>query len=130
MSYAGKFTLGMRDAYFTELFEIFKRVDIRQVGYVPDAGHARLIDRCRADPDIRDVVLTTEEEGVALAAGAYALLRHEREELVDFVVPRTAADRALAGYHAHQGRIFVSVQRYIKHEQENHPNNYQDYFIL
>jgi sulfopyruvate decarboxylase alpha subunit len=53
------------------LFETLKRADIRQVGYVPDAGHSRLIDRCRADPDIRDVVLTTEEEGVALAAGAW-----------------------------------------------------------
>jgi sulfopyruvate decarboxylase alpha subunit len=53
------------------LFASFKRAGIRQVGYVPDAGHARLIDRCRADPDIRDVVLTTEEEGVALAAGAW-----------------------------------------------------------
>lgn len=53
------------------LFETLKRGGIRQVGYVPDAGHARLIDRCRADDDIRDVVLTTEEEGVALAAGAW-----------------------------------------------------------
>jgi len=53
------------------LFETLKRADIRQVGYVPDAGHSRLIDRCRADPNIRDVVLTTEEEGVALAAGAW-----------------------------------------------------------
>ena len=53
------------------LFETLKRADIRQVGYVPDAGHSRLIERCRADPDIRDVVLTTEEEGVALAAGAW-----------------------------------------------------------
>jgi len=53
------------------LFDTLKRADIRQVGYVPDAGHARLIDRCRADSQIRDVVLTTEEEGVALAAGAW-----------------------------------------------------------
>ena len=53
------------------LFETLKRAGIRQVGYVPDAGHARLIERCRADPDIRDVVLTTEEEGIALAAGAW-----------------------------------------------------------
>jgi sulfopyruvate decarboxylase alpha subunit len=53
------------------LFAVFKRADIRQVGYVPDAGHARLIARCRADADIRDVALTTEEEGVALAAGAW-----------------------------------------------------------
>jgi sulfopyruvate decarboxylase alpha subunit len=53
------------------LFETFKASGVRQVGYVPDAGHARLIERCRADSDIRDVVLTTEEEGVALAAGAW-----------------------------------------------------------
>ena len=53
------------------LFATLKRADIRQVGYVPDAGHARLIDRCRADPQIRDVVLTTEEEGIAMAAGAW-----------------------------------------------------------
>lgn len=53
------------------LFDTFKRADIRQVGYVPDAGHARLIERCRADAGIHDVALTTEEEGVALAAGAW-----------------------------------------------------------
>ena len=53
------------------LFETFKRAGITQVGDVPDAGHSRLIERCRADPDIRDIVLTTEEEGVALAAGAW-----------------------------------------------------------
>jgi sulfopyruvate decarboxylase alpha subunit len=53
------------------LFATLKRADISQVGYVPDAGHARLIDRCRADAQIRDIVLTTEEEGVALAAGAW-----------------------------------------------------------
>jgi sulfopyruvate decarboxylase alpha subunit len=53
------------------LFETLKRAHIAQVGYVPDAGHARLIDRCRTDPAIRDIVLTTEEEGVALAAGAW-----------------------------------------------------------
>ena len=53
------------------LFATLKRAGISQVGYVPDAGHARLIERCRADEDIHDVVLTTEEEGVALAAGAW-----------------------------------------------------------
>jgi len=53
------------------LFATLKRADIRHVCYVPDAGHARLIDHCRADAQIRDVVLTTEEEGVAMAAGAW-----------------------------------------------------------
>ena len=53
------------------LFDTLKRAGVAQVGYVPDAGHSRLIERCRADPAIRDVVLTTEEEGVAMAAGAW-----------------------------------------------------------
>ncbi|MGH6673583.1 MAG: phosphonopyruvate decarboxylase [Xanthobacteraceae bacterium] len=48
----------------------FRRVGIRQVGYVPDAGHSRLIKLCQTDPNIADVVLTTEEEGVGLVAGA------------------------------------------------------------
>jgi len=48
----------------------FRRVGIRQVGYVPDAGHSRLIELCQDDPGIADVVLTTEEEGVGLVAGA------------------------------------------------------------
>jgi len=59
------------DDWPDRLFETLKHAGIRQVGYVPDAGHARLIDRCRADGEMRDVVLTTEEEGVALAAGAW-----------------------------------------------------------
>jgi sulfopyruvate decarboxylase alpha subunit len=53
------------------LFDTLTRANVTQVGYVPDAGHSRLIERCRADPQIKDVVLTTEEEGVALAAGAW-----------------------------------------------------------
>jgi sulfopyruvate decarboxylase alpha subunit len=48
----------------------FRRVGVRQVGYVPDAGHSRLIQLCQADNSIADVVLTTEEEGVGLVAGA------------------------------------------------------------
>ena len=62
------------------LFATFKRADIRQVGYVPDAGHSRLIAHCCADSGIRDVALTTEEEGVALAAGAW--LGGERSALL------------------------------------------------
>src|SRR5215472_2069033 len=52
------------------IFRHFRRLGIRQVGYVPDAGHSRLIALCQADPDIADVVLTTKEEGVGLVAGA------------------------------------------------------------
>jgi len=54
-----------------EIFAALKAAEIRQVGYVPDAGHARLIELCSDDRDIRAVPLTSEEEGVALAAGAW-----------------------------------------------------------
>ena len=37
---------------------------------MPDAGHRILIDRSLADPGVHSVALTTEEEGVALLAGA------------------------------------------------------------
>jgi sulfopyruvate decarboxylase alpha subunit len=52
------------------IFEHLQRAGVRQVGYVPDAGHSRLIERCISDAEMTDVVLTTEEEGVALAVGA------------------------------------------------------------
>ena len=54
-----------------DVFAALKRAAIAQVGYVPDAGHAHLIDAAHADPAIRAIVLTTEEEGIALAAGAW-----------------------------------------------------------
>jgi sulfopyruvate decarboxylase alpha subunit len=38
---------------------------------VPDAGHKRLIELCRADAELRAVPLTTEEEGMGLLAGAW-----------------------------------------------------------
>jgi sulfopyruvate decarboxylase alpha subunit len=49
----------------------FQALRVQQVGYVPDAGHARLIERCHADPSMRTTVLTTEEEGIALMTGAW-----------------------------------------------------------
>src|SRR6266478_7379806 len=44
---------------------------VRVVGYVPDAGHQRLIELCQRDRKMRAVVLTTEEEGIGLVAGAW-----------------------------------------------------------
>ncbi|HXX10903.1 MAG TPA: thiamine pyrophosphate-binding protein [Burkholderiales bacterium] len=54
-----------------QVFEVLKGAGVKQVAYVPDAGHARLIDRVESDPGMRGIVLTTEEEGVALACGAW-----------------------------------------------------------
>jgi sulfopyruvate decarboxylase alpha subunit len=47
------------------------RAGVRFVGYVPDAGHKRLIELCQKAKSMRAVVLTTEEEGIGLAAGAW-----------------------------------------------------------
>jgi sulfopyruvate decarboxylase alpha subunit len=61
---------GARD-WPAELHRVLKEAQVRQVSYVPDAGHARLINLFADDPGARTVALTTEEEGVALAAGAW-----------------------------------------------------------
>ncbi len=54
-----------------DIHAVLKAAEIRQVAYVPDAGHARLIGLCADDPTMRMVPLTTEEEGIGLAAGAW-----------------------------------------------------------
>ncbi len=53
------------------VYRILRAEQVRQVSYVPDAGHARLISLLRQDPEMACHVLTTEEEGVAIAAGAW-----------------------------------------------------------
>src|SRR5713101_5529417 len=53
-----------------DLYDLLRRNGITQIAYVPDAGHSILIDRSLADADVHSVALTTEEEGVALIAGA------------------------------------------------------------
>ena len=58
-------------AWQESVFRVLKKADVRQVAYVPDAGHAHAITMAQDDPDVRDVVLTTEEEGVAVVAGAW-----------------------------------------------------------
>jgi len=55
-----------------DIFAILQRYDVRQVPYVPDAGHSQLIKRVLASSTMRGIPLTTEEEGVALLAGAWA----------------------------------------------------------
>jgi sulfopyruvate decarboxylase alpha subunit len=55
-----------------EIFAVLQRFDVRQVPYVPDAGHSQLIERVLASSSMRGIPLTTEEEGVALLVGAFA----------------------------------------------------------
>jgi sulfopyruvate decarboxylase alpha subunit len=53
------------------IFEKLREADIKQVVYVPDAGHARLIELCHQSNDMKCTVLTTEEEGIGMLAGAW-----------------------------------------------------------
>jgi len=54
-----------------QIHQVFRDHGVRQVPYVPDSGHARLIQLVRSDRQMRAIPLTTEEEGVALAVGAW-----------------------------------------------------------
>jgi sulfopyruvate decarboxylase alpha subunit len=66
----GEHAVASRD-WPLEIYRTLKNFDIAQVCYVPDAGHSRLITLSHDDPAIKATVLTTEEEGVALCAGAW-----------------------------------------------------------
>jgi sulfopyruvate decarboxylase alpha subunit len=54
-----------------DIFTTLQRFDVRQVPYVPDAGHSKLIQCVLGSSTMRGIPLTTEEEGVALLAGAW-----------------------------------------------------------
>lgn len=58
-------------AWPDQIYGLLKIHSIRQVAFVPDAGHAHLIRRCVADPSMQVVSLTTEEEGIAMLCGAW-----------------------------------------------------------
>ena len=53
-----------------EVYDLLRRNNVTHFAYVPDAGHRILIDRSLADPEVHSLALTSEEEGVALLAGA------------------------------------------------------------
>lgn len=59
------------DTWPDEIFQTLLNYQVRQVAYVPDAGHACLIELCCASDAMIAVPLTSEEEGVAMLAGAW-----------------------------------------------------------
>lgn len=61
----------MKHNWSNDIYDAFKKADIGQVAYVPDAGHIDLINNCHADKDMTAVSLTTEEEGVAMLGGGW-----------------------------------------------------------
>jgi sulfopyruvate decarboxylase alpha subunit len=61
----------MEGHWSQDLHALLRQQHVRQVSFVPDAGHTALIRLCESDTAMRAVRLTTEEEGVALAVGAW-----------------------------------------------------------
>lgn len=59
------------DAWKDQLYDSLRTLRIEQVVYVPDAGHAALIDRCLDDPDIDCFPLMNEFEAVGICVGAW-----------------------------------------------------------
>jgi len=53
------------------LYDTLKAANVKHVSYVPDAGHTTLINLFHADAEVVSNVLTTEEEGIAIASGAW-----------------------------------------------------------
>lgn len=52
------------------LYDLLRDEGVTLFAYVPDAGHKVLIERSLADPAVKSIPLTTEEEGVGVMAGA------------------------------------------------------------
>lgn len=59
-----------KNAWPTQLFDQLVEAEVTLFAYVPDAGNRRLIELADAHNRTRSVLLTTEEEGVAICAGA------------------------------------------------------------
>lgn len=58
------------DAWSRTMFKQFKDAGVTLFSYIPDAGNARLVELADEDNGVETVLLTTEEEGISLAAGA------------------------------------------------------------
>ena len=59
------------ESWPAQLFETLMAADVRHMSYVPDAGHSELIKRFQMDTRVISNVLTSEEEGIAIATGAW-----------------------------------------------------------
>ena len=64
-------TILKREQWHDKLFSLLKSEEIKQISFVPDAGHSKLIEMAIADCQIKAIALTSEEEGVALSCGAW-----------------------------------------------------------
>ena len=57
--------------WHSDIYDVLRQQNIKQVCHVPDAGHASLIQKCEADNGMTVVSLTTEEDGIGVLTGAW-----------------------------------------------------------
>lgn len=62
---------GAAEDWGAQAYPALKAAGVRQVAYVPDGGLTNVISLCAGDEDMRTVLLSSEEEGIGLAAGAW-----------------------------------------------------------
>ena len=61
----------LKQPWAADVHRVLKFAGVAHMSYVPDAGHASLIDLFTADAEVISNVLTSEQEGIAIAAGAW-----------------------------------------------------------
>lgn len=59
-----------KQAWAPVVYQLLRESGVQIFPFVPDAGNSELISLAQDDPDAVTVALTTEEEGVAVCAGA------------------------------------------------------------
>ena len=59
------------DTWQNQLYDTLRKENISIFTYVPDAGHKILIDRAIKDNSVTAISLTSEQEGIGIAAGSY-----------------------------------------------------------
>ena len=67
----GTLTPDLKLEWPVALYKTLKAADVHHMSYVPDAGHTTLINLFNNDAEVTTNVLTTEEEGIAIATGCW-----------------------------------------------------------
>jgi sulfopyruvate decarboxylase alpha subunit len=63
--------VGSGDSWSGDVYRVLSAADVRQIGYVPDGGLIGLLGLCEADARMRGILLSSEQEGIGLMAGAW-----------------------------------------------------------
>lgn len=66
-----KNSMNRKENWPYNIYKALSNNNVKQIAYVPDAGHKDLIDYCENDKNMNMISLTSEEEGVGLLAGAW-----------------------------------------------------------